>query len=126
MDNPLAFVIEDNEAQADLFSEALQKAKFDVEIISDGKAALSRLSAIIPNVVVLDINLPYVSGIDILHYIHSDTRLAKTHIIIASANPQMAMDLENEADLILIKPVSYFQLRDLAARLRDTATSGGE
>jgi CheY-like chemotaxis protein len=67
---------------------------------------------------VLDINLPYISGDKILYYIRGDTRLAKTRVIIASANTLTASDLRNEADLVLIKPISYHQLSDLAARLQ--------
>ena len=114
----LAFVIEDDEAHANLFFEALERAGFEVEIIHDGKKALSRLADATPTVVVLDINLPYVSGVDILHYIRRDERLAKTHVIIASANSQIAATLHNEADLVLTKPISYLQLRDLAIRFR--------
>ena len=114
----LAFVIEDDEAHADLFFEALERAGFEVEIIRDGKKALSRLANTMPTVVVLDINLPYVSGVDILRYIRRDERLVKTHVIIASANSQIAATLHNEADLVLTKPISYLQLRDLAIRFR--------
>lgn len=116
--NSLALVIEDDAAHADLFCEALQEAGFEVEIIRDGKAALSRLALTTPTVVVLDINLPYISGVDILHHIRSDGRLVKTRVIIASANPQIAAALQDEADLVLIKPISYFQLCDLAARFQ--------
>ena len=114
----LAFVIEDDEAHANLFFEALERAGFEVEIIRDGKKALSRLANTMPTVVVLDINLPYVSGVDILRYIRRDERLVKTHVIIASANSQIAATLHNEADLVLTKPISYLQLRDLAIRFR--------
>jgi DNA-binding response OmpR family regulator len=115
--NPLALVIEDDEAHANLFSEALEKAEFEVEIIRDGKTALSRLAHTIPAVVVLDINLPYISGVDILRHIRGDERLAKTRVIIASANSQITATLHDEADLVLMKPVSYSQLCALAARL---------
>lgn len=118
MDNPLAFVIEDDEAHSDLFSEALQKVGFEVEIIQDGQVALNRLADSIPSLVVLDLHLPHVSGSDILHYIRNDLRLAKTRVVLASADPHTASFLRAEADLVLIKPVSYFQLRDLVARLR--------
>ena len=118
MDNPLAFVIEDDEAHVDLFSEALQKAGFEVEAFQDGQAALSRLTETIPVLVVLDLHLPHVSGADILNYIRSDLRLKNTRVVLASADPQMASKLREKADLVLIKPISYFQLRELAARLR--------
>ncbi len=119
---PLALVIEDDESHANVFSEALQNAGFKVEIIQDGKAALSRLTLTEPSVAVLDINLPYVSGVDILHYIRSDVRLTNTRVIIASANSQIAATLQDQADLVLIKPISYFQLRDLATRFRDNGS----
>ena len=118
MDDPLAFVIEDDEAHADLFSKALQKARFEVEVFRDGQAGLSRLADSVPSLVVLDLHLPHVSGSDILNYIRSDSRLDKTRVVLASADPHMASFLRAKADLVLIKPVSYFQLRDLAARLR--------
>ena len=116
--NSLALIIEDDEGHANLFSEALQKAGFETEIIRDGKTALSRLAVTTPVVVVLDINLPHVSGVDILHHIRGDKRLAKTSVIIASANAQIAASVQNIADLVLLKPISYLQLCDLAARLR--------
>jgi DNA-binding response OmpR family regulator len=116
--NSLALVIEDDEAHANLFSEALEGAGFEVEVFRDGKTGLSRLSDVMPTVVVLDINLPHVSGVDILRFIRSDARLAKTRVIIASANSQITATLHDVADLVLMKPVSYVQLCDLAARLR--------
>ena len=118
MDNSLAFVIEDDAAHLDLFSEALKKAKFEVEAFRDGQAALSRLTETIPDLVLLDLHLPHVSGADILSYIRSDPRLKNTRVVLASADPQMASLLREKADLVLIKPISYFQLRELAARLR--------
>ena len=124
MDNPLAFVIEDDESHAELYSEALQKAGFEVEVFPDGQEALSRLADAIPSLVVLDLHLPHVSGSDILNYIRSDTRLVKTRVVVASADPQMASFLREKADLVLIKPISYFQLRELAARLRGNDRPG--
>jgi two-component system cell cycle response regulator DivK len=118
LDNPLAFVIEDDEAHVDLFSEALQKAGFEVEAFQDGQAALSRLTETTPALVVLDLHLPHVSGADILDYIRSDLRLKNTRVVLASADPQLASILREKADLVLIKPISYFQLRELAVRLR--------
>jgi CheY-like chemotaxis protein len=122
MSNSLALVIEDDEPHANLFSEALQKAGFKTEIFRDGQKALSRLNEVTPSLVVLDLHLPHVSGPEILGYIRSDQRLAKTRVVVASADPNMASMLREKADLVLIKPVSYFQLRELATRLRDEET----
>jgi CheY-like chemotaxis protein len=118
LNKPLAFVVEDDEALAELFSEALQKAEFEVEVFRDGRAALSRLADAIPALVALDLHLPHVSGLDILNYIRSDSRLSKIRVVLATANPEMAFYVREKADLVLIKPISYIQLRTLAARLR--------
>jgi len=116
--NSLALVIEDDEGHANLFCEALQKAGFEVEIIRDGRAAMFRLAVATPAVVVLDVNLPFVSGVDILRHIRSEARLVKTRVIVASANSLITATLHDQADLVLMKPISYHQLRDLSARLR--------
>ena len=126
MSDPLALIIEDDLPHANLFSEALQKAGFDIEVIRDGQVALARIAEIVPSLVVLDLHLPHVSGADILNYIRTDARLTKTRIVLASADPQMASMLREKADLVLIKPISYFQLKELAKRLRDSASTLGE
>ena len=118
MTNPLALIIEDDEYLADIFSVSLQAANFETEITGDGNAALSRLSATNPALVVLDLHLPDVSGDEILYQIRSDERLAKTRIMLATADSRMAEKLRKEADLVLLKPISASQLRELASRLR--------
>jgi two-component system cell cycle response regulator DivK len=118
MANPLAFIIEDDQRLATIFANALQMAEFETEIIQDGKSALDRLAAAIPAIVVLDLHLPHISGRDILRQIRKDERLAKTRVILATADPLMAESLRGDADLVLLKPISFGQLRDLASRLR--------
>ena len=124
MAKTLGFVIEDDEDLAVIFSEALQSAGFAVETINSGDKALARLAVAVPAVVVLDLHLPRVAGIDILHQIRADVRLAQTRVIVATAHPRMAQSLRDEADLVLLKPVSFSQLRDLAAIL-GSGQSGG-
>lgn len=121
---PLALIIEDDRKQATIFEQALQMAEFETEIIRDGKAALERLAVTVPVLVVLDLHLPYVSGDDVLRQIRADERLAKTRVILATADPRMAGPLQEESDLVLLKPISFSQLRDLATRLRPPDTTG--
>jgi DNA-binding response OmpR family regulator len=117
MDDLLALIVEDHQDSAVIFANALQEAGFEVEIVPTGDAALARLAVTTPAVVILDLDLPRVSGTEILHHIRADARLAKTCVIIATAFPDLAVGLEEEADLVLVKPVSFSQLRDLATRL---------
>ena len=117
MTNSLALIIEDDEFLAEIFSLTLQEAEFEIEIIRDGRAALTRLEALTPALVVLDLHLPYVSGMDILHQIRADQRLAETRVMLATADAIMAESLREDADLVLLKPISTNQLRELAKRL---------
>jgi CheY-like chemotaxis protein len=123
MSNPLALIIEDDENLADIFSLALRRAQFEVEIVQEGDKALARLAEVVPAVVVLDLHLPHVSGETILHRLRGDQRLAKTRVILATADAFMAGELREEADLVLLKPISPSQLRELASRLRPSDTA---
>lgn len=125
MSNPFALIVEDDDDAATVFNAALRTAGFTTEIVRDGATALARLAAMTPDVVVLDLRLPHVSGEDILHRIRTDERLADTRVIIASAHPREA-DLIvtslreaglREPDLVLIKPIGFSHLRDLSKRL---------
>jgi two-component system alkaline phosphatase synthesis response regulator PhoP len=122
MTNPLALIIEDDENLADIFSLALRRAQFEVEIVSDGEAALARLAETVPAVVVLDLHLPHVPGETILHQVRADERLANTQVILATADAFLAGELREDADLVLLKPISPGQLRELASRLRPSNT----
>jgi DNA-binding response OmpR family regulator len=114
VDDLLALIVEDDEDAASIFARALQDAGFESEIVRAGDEALTWLAEMTPAVVVLDMELPHVPGVEILRRIRADARLAKTCVIVATAYPDLTVDLKEEADLVLIKPVGYGQLRDLA------------
>ena len=118
----LALIIEDDENQAPIFTQALKMAEFETETISDGQAALDRLAVVVPDLVLLDMHLPHVSGDIILRQIRADERLAETRVMLATADAVMAENLRDESDLVLLKPISFTQLRDLAKRLRPLDT----
>lgn len=117
MSKPLALIVEDDSRLATIFAEALRSAHFETEIIEDGQIAMDRLAEISPAVVILDLHLPHVPGKDILFRITNDPRLSHTGVIVATADAMMADELREAADLVLIKPISFTQLRELASRL---------
>lgn len=123
MTKPLALIIEDDHKLSDIFSLSLQAAAFETEIVSDGERARQRLAELQPALVVLDLHLPFVSGETLLQEIRADRRLAVTRIIVTTADALLAERLRGKADLVLLKPVSPAQLRDLASRLRPKAES---
>lgn len=124
MTNPLALIIEDDPYLATIFAEALQIAEFEAQVIQDGQVALAQLATVTPAVVILDLHLPQVSGQMILQQIRANERLAKTRVLLATADALLAETLQEQADLVLLKPISFHQLRDLAKRLRPPDITG--
>jgi CheY-like chemotaxis protein len=66
---------------------------------------------------VLDLHLPEVSGSEILAAIRANASLAHTKVVLATADHLTAESLREDADLVLLKPISFKQLRDLSGRL---------
>ena len=116
MEQPLAFVIEDNSDLALVFSEAMVAAGYRVETFENGEDAMRRLELIAPAMIVLDFHLPGVTGPEILKYLHYSERFWQTRIIIASADEHLAKQYRSWVTLVLLKPISMVQLRDLAQR----------
>jgi DNA-binding response OmpR family regulator len=117
MTQPLAFIVEDDADLALIFTEALQAAGFTTTTISRGDTAIEQLAEAVPAVVILDLHLPGADGSEVLRSIRADGRLTQTKVILASADAAMADALDLDADLTLLKPISFSQLRDLTKRL---------
>lgn len=113
---PPAFIIEDDPHLNQLFVVTL-KNQFEVTAIHDGTQALALLEQHVPELIVLDMNLPGAPGAKILAYVRAEPRLAQTRVILATADAQQADILSEEADIVLLKPISPAQLRELANRL---------
>ncbi len=118
MNQPLALIVEDEKDLSDIFAEALQHANFVTEVAQDGQIAVNRLREIVPDLVLLDLHLPHVAGTEILKIIRGDVRLAQTQVIVVTADARSAEFMRSDAELVLVKPVRFSQLRDLAARIR--------
>src|SRR5262245_32782153 len=116
----LALIIEDDEDLASIFAEALRGVGFEVEIIGDGRAAQEKLtSGIAPFLILLDMHLPHISGADLLsNIIKKDARFTKTIVIITTADARMGEAYNEQVDFVMIKPISFVQLRDLTSRLK--------
>jgi CheY-like chemotaxis protein len=118
----LALIIEDDEDLANIFAEALRGVGFEVELVADGKVAQERLkNGAAPYLILLDMHLPHISGADLLtNIIRKDEHLAKTIVIITTADARMGEAYTEQADFVMIKPISFVQLRDLTSRLKQS------
>lgn len=117
MTEPFALIIEDDPQLGQIFSIALQGV-FVTEVIPDGATAFARLNEIVPQIVILDLHLPGKNGVELNQHIRAQERLANTRVIICTADARQAELMHDYADIVLVKPVSPVQLRDLAMRLR--------
>ncbi len=116
----LALIIEDNVELAYIYGAALEALNYETENIEDGKKALQRLTEVVPDLIILDMNLPHVSGHYIYKKLRSDDKFTHTPIIIATANQLIADALREEIgglDRLLVKPVSPTQLRNIAKEI---------
>lgn len=116
-DRAVAVVIEDDESLAYIYRVALEGVSFSTAVYFDGMSGLQAVQALCPSLVLVDINLPHVNGIEILKVIRKDPALKSTHVILTTADPEKMLALEFEPDLALVKPVSSSQLQELASRL---------
>jgi DNA-binding response OmpR family regulator len=116
MTKPLVMIIEDDPTLNQIFTISLTN-DFETETFTDGSAALARLEQVIPSMVVLDLHLPGAPGREILAKIRGDDRLSNTRVILATADDRQADVLNEKADIVLLKPISPGQLKDLAKRL---------
>lgn len=122
---PLAIIIEDDEDLCVIFAQALQAAGFDAETIRDGRTAMQRMAEEpIPHAIILDLHLPHVDGMQILKHLKGDSKMSSARVVITTADTVSAELLRDDADFVLVKPISFAQLRDLAARLHPMRKTG--
>jgi two-component system, chemotaxis family, response regulator Rcp1 len=88
-------LVEDNPADMELVREWIQEKNIDAQLIwvEDGLAAMNHLrqgsgSGPIPNLILLDINLPRMSGIDVLREIKADLNLRKIPVVMFTSSSQ--------------------------------------
>ena len=111
-----ALIIEDNKEIGEIYKMTLNMVDFEAEHIIDGKEGLQRLEDSLPDLIILDMNLPQISGHYIYKKIRSDDRMTNIPVIISTANNIVASALSKELgpkDRLLVKPVSPKQLREI-------------
>ena len=114
-DPPLILVVDDEQSYRDALSVALQREGFLAVTAADGVEALDRFEATKPALVLLDVMLPKVSGIDVCREIRSRSRVPIIMVTARSAEIDTVVGLEAGADDYVSKP---FRLRELIARVR--------
>lgn len=123
MEKPFALIIEDDRDIVALFRHVLDLAGYHTEIVLDGKVAVEHLAKSKPDIVLLDLNLPGVSGIEILAMMNADERLKHVPVVVITAHAHLVQTLPVNPELVLIKPVNIEQLSNLILRICPTEKS---
>ena len=118
MSKPVALVVEDELDLSFLLAQVVRLAGYEPEVVHSGDIALDRLAQVIPDLVLLDLNLPKVLGTDILKHIRSEQRLLGIHVIVVTAYKHLAESVYEQADHVLNKPFEFDQLTQLIANAR--------
>ncbi len=116
---PRVLVVEDEHDIAVLIKHALERGgDADVEIVGSGDTALRAASELPPDLVILDLNLPVLSGTEVCRILRARPATATTPILMLTARTSESdrvAGLDLGADDYVSKP---FSLRELAARVR--------
>ena len=119
MDQKTVLIIEDEEDAAELFAEMMRVSGFRVVKTSKSRPAISLMSSEKPDVILLDIMMPEISGLDILRQMRREPELAKIPVIVVTAK-SMPSDVKNGmeagASTYLTKPVGFLELKDAVER----------
>lgn len=107
-------LVEDEESFIDALSVGLSLEGFRVEVARDGLEALERFDAIQPDLVLLDVMLPKMSGLDVCRQLRKKTRVPIIMVSAKGAEIDTVVGLEVGADDYITKP---YRLRELVARM---------
>ena len=120
-DPPLILVVDDEQSYRDALAVALEREGFRVETAADGAEAIERFDAVQPALVLLDVMLPRMSGIDVCREIRTRSRVPIIMVTARNAEIDAVVGLEVGADDYVTKP---FRLRELIARVRAALRRG--
>ncbi len=78
-------VVEDNDLNRKLFCDLLRAKGFEVEPVADGRVAIERTRIFMPHLVIMDIQLPDISGMDLIEQLKADEELKGIPILAVTA-----------------------------------------
>jgi len=108
-------IVEDEESFVDALTVGLKREGFRVQVARDGAEALTAFDAVQPDLVLLDVMLPRISGLDVCREIRSRSKVPIIMVSARTTEIDMVVGLEVGADDYVPKP---YRLRELVARMR--------
>jgi two-component system response regulator RegX3 len=114
-DPPTVLVVEDEESFIEALVVGLKREGFLVKVARDGAEAVETFDAVRPDLVLLDVMLPRLSGIDVCRELRSRSRVPIIMVTAKGGEIDTVVGLEVGADDYVTKP---YRLRELVARMR--------
>lgn len=114
-DAPTVFIVEDEDAFIEALDIGLQREGFRVEVARDGAEALLNFESVKPDIILLDVMLPKVSGTDVCREIRKKSQVPIIMVSAKGSEIDTVVGLEVGADDYIVKP---YRLRELVARIR--------
>ena len=115
MNTPTVLLVEDEESFVDALLVGLKRKGFKVEVARDGYESLERFDVVRPDIVLLDVMLPRISGIDVCRQLRKRTQVPIIMVTAKSSEIDTVVGLEVGADDYVTKP---YRIRELVARMR--------
>jgi DNA-binding response OmpR family regulator len=112
---PRVLVVEDDEEIAQVLQRSLRLEGYEVRLAGDGEAALDVASSFVPDLVVLDLGLPKLDGMEVARRLRADDDVPILMLTARDAVESRVEGLDSGADDYLVKP---FERQELLARLR--------
>ena len=108
-------VVDDDPALAEMLTIVLRGEGFDTAVVGDGTRALPAVRELRPDVVLLDLMLPGMNGIDVCRAIRSESGVPIVMLTAKTDTVDIVLGLESGADDYVVKP---FKPKELVARIR--------
>ena len=120
-------VVDDDPALAEMLTIVLRGEGFDTAVVADGTRALPAVRELRPDVVLLDLMLPGMNGIDVCRAIRSESGVPIVMLTAKSDTVDIVLGLESGADDYVVKPIKPKELvARIRARVRRTETEPAE
>ena len=117
-------IIEDEPEAAELFGEMMRVNGFRVMKMFSSAPAIPMIIQEIPEVIILDIMMPDISGLEVLRYMRREPDLVSIPVIVISAKSMpsdIKTGLEAGASLYLTKPVGFLELKQAVEQVLQKA-----
>ena len=112
---PVILVVEDEESYVDALRVGLRREGFTVEVARTGPEAIARFAECNPDLILMDVMLPGISGVDVCREVRSRSSVPIIMVTAKASEIDTVVALEVGADDYVTKP---YRLRELVARIR--------